>query len=107
MKKQWIGFHSEAKGHITLDEGAVHALLHGGKSLLPAGVTDVSGQFDAGDVIEVLDEQHTVIGRGVVNYSAKQLSDVIGMNSDEVIKHTKVQRIEVIHRDEWIELHNS
>lgn len=106
MKKQWIGFHSEPKGHVKIDAGAVHALLHGGKSLLPAGVKQVNGSFQTGDVIEVLDEHASIIGRGMVNYSSEQLSAVAGMNSDQVLQHTSVQRIEVVHRDEWIALYD-
>lgn len=101
VKKQWIGFHSEPKGRITVDDGAAKALVHGGKSLLPAGVVAVEGEFHPGDVIEVADLTGRVIGRGVVNYDSGQLMAVCGMNTDEVTRRLDVQRIEVIHRDEW------
>jgi glutamate 5-kinase len=104
VKKQWIGFHSEPKGRVTVDEGAAHALVSGGKSLLPAGVIDVSGDFHPGDVVEVADPNQKVIGRGVVNYDAGQLKAVSGMNTEEVIRRMDVQRMEVIHRDEWLAL---
>jgi glutamate 5-kinase len=104
VKKQWIGFHSEPKGRVTVDEGAAHALVHGGKSLLPAGVIDVDGDFHPGDVVEVTDPTRQVIGRGVVNYDAGQLKLVAGMNSEEVVRRLDVQRMEVIHRDEWLTL---
>lgn len=104
VKKQWIGFHSEPKGCVTVDDGAVHALVHGGKSLLPAGITSVSGEFHPGDVIEVAGSDRGIIGRGVVNYSSTQLVAVSGMNTEEVTRRIEVQRIEVIHRDEWLAL---
>mgnify|MGYP001287655513 CR=1 FL=1 len=104
MKKQWIGFHSLPKGQITVDEGAEKALLNGGKSLLPAGVTAVSGDFHPGDVVEVLGLSGHPIGRGVVNYASWQLQAAAGLSSDEVLKRLDVQRIEVIHRDEWMSL---
>jgi glutamate 5-kinase len=104
VKKQWIGFHSEPRGQVIVDEGAVKALIHGGKSLLPAGVTAVSGDFFPGDVIEVVRQDRQVIGRGVVNYTSAQLIAVSGMNTEEVTRRIDVQRIEVIHRDEWLSL---
>ncbi|WP_072328891.1 MULTISPECIES: glutamate 5-kinase [unclassified Paenibacillus] len=104
MKKQWLGFHSQPQGTVTVDEGAEQALVAGGRSLLPAGVREVEGDFHPGDVIEVVNLAHRTIGRGVVNYAAWQLQAVAGLGTDEVQKRIDVQRIEVIHRDEWITL---
>lgn len=106
MKKQWIGFHSISKGTIHVDQGAANALLYRGKSLLPAGITEVNGDFHPGDVIEVCNLQQQVIGRGVVNYAAWQLKAVAGMSTHEVNKRVDVQRLEVVHRDEWITFSN-
>lgn len=104
MKKQWIGFHSLPQGVVYVDAGAEHALLDDGRSLLPAGVTTVSGDFHPGDVIEVQNLQGRTIGRGVVNYAAWQLQAVAGLSTEEVQKRVEVHRIEVIHRDEWLTL---
>ncbi|MCC2683840.1 MAG: gamma-glutamyl kinase [Paenibacillaceae bacterium] len=104
MKKQWVGFHSTPQGLIAIDQGAETALLSGGKSLLPAGIASVSGEFYPGDVVEVANAGGQVIGRGVVNYAAWQLQAVAGLSTDEVRKRVTVTRIEVIHRDEWIHL---
>ncbi|NBI30553.1 glutamate 5-kinase [Chengkuizengella marina] len=104
MKKQWLGFHSLTKGKIEIDNGAEKALLTGGKSLLPAGVIKVMGEFHPGDVIEVTNQSNKVIGRGVVNYASWQLQAVVGLSTIEVKKRIDVQRIEVIHRDEWVAL---
>ncbi|MDP5273883.1 glutamate 5-kinase [Chengkuizengella axinellae] len=103
-KKQWLGFHSVPKGIITVDQGAEQALIMGGKSLLPAGVIQISGDFHPGDVIEVTNQSDKVIGRGVVNYASWQLKAVVGMSTNEVKKRIDVNRIEVIHRDEWVTL---
>jgi glutamate 5-kinase len=103
-KKQWVGFHSVAHGTITVDLGARGALQTGGKSLLPAGVTDVEGDFHPGDVVEVTDIAGQLLGRGIVNYAAWQLKAVAGLSTDEVQKRVEVPRIEVIHRDEWVNL---
>ncbi|WP_235941413.1 glutamate 5-kinase [Paenibacillus puerhi] len=104
MKKQWLGFHSQPQGTVVVDEGAEQALVAGGRSLLPAGVREVAGDFHPGDVIEVVNASQRTIGRGVVNYASWQLQAVAGLSTDEVQKRIEVQRMEVIHRDEWITL---
>ncbi|WP_281888051.1 glutamate 5-kinase [Paenibacillus sp. YYML68] len=104
VKKQWLGFHSQPLGTVVVDEGAERALVSGGKSLLPAGVREVAGEFHPGDVIEVLNASGQTVGRGVVNYAAWQLQAVAGLGTDEVQRRIEVPRIEVIHRDEWITL---
>jgi glutamate 5-kinase len=101
-KKQWVGFHSQPQGVVVVDHGAENALLTGGKSLLPAGITDVSGDFCPGDVIEVQNANRQSIGRGIVNYAAWQLHMVAGMSTEEALKQVEVTRMEVIHRDEWM-----
>ncbi|WP_040951132.1 glutamate 5-kinase [Gorillibacterium massiliense] len=104
MKKQWVRFHSLPQGSIVVDSGAEDALLSGGKSLLPAGVVEVTGDFNPGDVVEVLNIHGQAIGRGAINYAAWQLQAVAGLSTDEVQKRVDVVRIEVIHRDEWISI---
>ncbi|MGG4142784.1 glutamate 5-kinase [Paenibacillus algorifonticola] len=104
MKKQWLGFHSLPQGTISVDAGAELALLTGGKSLLPAGITGSSGDFHPGDIVEVLSASGETIGRGVVNYAAWQAKAAAGLGSEEVKRRIDVSRIEVIHRDEWVSL---
>ncbi|WP_026297191.1 glutamate 5-kinase [Paenibacillus daejeonensis] len=102
MKKQWVSFHSQPQGSITVDEGAETALLTGGKSLLPAGIRGSTGDYHSGDVVEVRNIRQETIGRGVVNYEAWQVQAAAGLSSDEVRQRLDVVRIEVIHRDEWV-----
>jgi glutamate 5-kinase len=102
IKKQWVGFHSLTQGTVFIDRGAEAALVTGGRSLLPAGVTEITGEFHPGDVIEVRNLEKRILGRGIVNYASWQLQAVSGLSSEEVQKRVEVQRIEVIHRDEWI-----
>ncbi|MFC4777617.1 glutamate 5-kinase [Paenibacillus sp. GCM10023252] len=106
MKKQWLGFHSMPQGKITIDEGAQDALLVRGKSLLPAGIRQTEGDFHPGDVVVVVNDAGETLGRGVVNYEAWQVQAVAGLSTDEVRRRVEVNRIEVIHRDEWISLHS-
>ncbi|MCH7321405.1 glutamate 5-kinase [Solibacillus sp. MA9] len=94
--KQWVTL-TEASGKLFIDEGAVNALQHGGKSLLPAGIYAFEGQFNRGDVVEVYD-RHTCIGRGEVLYSAKELEQAMGKRTDELSNAP----IEVIHRNHWV-----
>ncbi|MBE9916427.1 glutamate 5-kinase [Paenibacillus donghaensis] len=105
MKKQWLGFMSTPLGSLRVDPGAEEALVNGGHSLLPVGIKIVDGHFQAGDVVEVLNLEGNVLGRGIVNYDDEQLRHIKGMSSSEVIqKLGTVHRLEVIHRDEWITL---
>lgn len=102
VKKQWLSFHSLINGHVVIDEGAETALLERGKSLLPAGIKEVHGEFHIGDVIEVYNIQGKVLGRGIINYNDWQIKAVKGLNSNDVQKRVQVDKIEVIHRDEWV-----
>ncbi|HEX7057074.1 MAG TPA: glutamate 5-kinase [Bacilli bacterium] len=101
MKKQWVGFLSKPQGTIQIDQGAEKALLFGGKSLLPAGVIAVTGEFHPGDVVEVQNAQKQTIGRGVSNYASWQIRAVAGMSLKEAQKRVDAHPAEVIHRDEW------
>jgi glutamate 5-kinase len=96
-KKQWIAFHSGTKGRILVDDGAKDALLNKHKSLLIPGVEQVEGNFQPGDVVEVIDMQCQPIGRGKANYFASELKELIREK-----KNLKNNSKEVIHRDEWV-----
>ncbi|WP_284638786.1 glutamate 5-kinase [Paenibacillus silviterrae] len=104
VKKQWLGFHSQPQGRVVVDDGAELAMVSGGRSLLPAGVREVQGEFHPGDVIEVVNQSQQTVGRGVVNYASWQLQAVAGLSTEEVQKRIDVNRMEVIHRDEWVTL---
>jgi glutamate 5-kinase len=104
MKKQWVGFHSPTRGVITIDRGAVRAMLEQQKSLLPAGVTSWQGEFMPGDVVEVENPDGSIIGRGIINYSSQQLDEAKGLSTEDVVQILDVTRVEVIHRDEWLSL---
>jgi glutamate 5-kinase len=98
-RKLWIGFASQVDGVIVVDDGARRALVERGKSLLPAGVTKVSGQFDENDVVEVRDSSNAVIARGMVLSDAATLRQIIGKRTTDLpsdVAH------EVIHRDDLV-----
>ncbi|WP_067836203.1 glutamate 5-kinase [Amphibacillus sediminis] len=100
-QKQWIAFHSKAKGRIYIDKGANHALLRQGKSLLAVGIVKTEQDFGQDDVVEVF-YQNKCIAKGQVNYSAKQIAQVKGLSSQEVMQITGCSRPEVIHRNKLI-----
>ncbi|ENH96998.1 gamma-glutamyl kinase [Gracilibacillus halophilus YIM-C55.5] len=100
-QKQWIAFHSPIQGRIYVDKGAVEAILHQGKSLLPAGIRWIDGSFDAGAVVEIVDE-NTVIAKGQVNYSSRDMKQTKGESSQVVMERTMVNRPEVVHRDRLV-----
>ncbi|MFA9560086.1 glutamate 5-kinase [Evansella sp. AB-rgal1] len=101
-KKQWIAFHSSPKGKIIIDNGATEAILEKGKSLLPVGIKDVYGVFNAGDVVEVINTKGNIIGKGQVNFSSEQLQKIKGKDSLVVEKETNCKIAEAIHRNQWI-----
>ena len=87
-RKAWIAFGTTTKGQITVDEGAKTALLDKGKSLLPAGVIDVSGDFEDGDTVDVIDSAGELLARGLVNFAAADLEKVKGLKSGEIWNNT-------------------
>jgi glutamate 5-kinase len=101
-RKAWIGGHLEPKGEITLDEGAAGA-MKSGKSLLPAGVLSVTGQFSRGDAVVLLDTEGQTIGRGLVAYDAEEAQLIAGRNSREIEAIVGYPgRAEMIHRDDLV-----
>lgn len=107
IKKQWLGFLSTPLGTLIVDDGAAYALSRENRSLLPVGIKQVEGQFHAGDVIEVVNLQREVLGRGIVNYDHDQLQLICGLPSSEISTRLGIEdihRLEAVHRDEWISL---
>ena len=101
-RKAWIGGHLEPRGDITLDAGAVRA-MKSGKSLLPAGVTSVSGRFSRGDAVVILNPDGRTIGRGLVAYDVDEARLIAGRNSREIEAIVGYPgRAEMIHRDDLV-----
>lgn len=101
---QWIAFHSAVSGALIVDEGAEKALLYMGKSLLPAGIVQVEGDFSHGDVVEIRNSSGELIAKGEVNYSSEELKQVKGMSTDEAKTIVNRNVSEVVHRDYMIVL---
>ncbi len=83
-RKQWLAGHLQAKGTLVLDLGASRVLSCKGKSLLPVGVTSVSGDFQRGEMVVCVDSQGKEIARGLVNYSSQETKKIIGKSSKKI-----------------------
>ena len=102
-RKQWLADHLQVSGKVSLDAGAVRVLRNEGKSLLPIGVTQVSGEFQRGAVVAVLDTEGRDIARGLVNYSADEARRIAGKASGEIENILGyVDEPELIHRDNLV-----
>ncbi len=99
--KLWLKYAKPAKGRLTVDDGAARVLRESGSSLLPVGVVAVEGSFEAGDAVEVAVDG-TAIGKGIVDYSATELTQVTGLKSAEVRERLPHAADEVIHRDRFV-----
>ncbi|HSM57295.1 MAG TPA: glutamate 5-kinase [Candidatus Sulfomarinibacteraceae bacterium] len=84
-RKRWILAGPTPVGTITVDAGAARALCDGGGSLLPAGISEVSGQFDRGDAIFILDPEERRLARGIVRYGSDDLRRIQGCHSEEIV----------------------
>jgi glutamate 5-kinase len=99
-RKIWIGGSLETKGAVYIDAGAARA-LESGKSLLPAGVTQIEGAFARGDCVAIRDAQGVEIGRGLVAYDALHAEKIRGRNSRDIVQILGTPgRAEMIHRDD-------
>lgn len=103
MRKRWIAFYQTPQGRLTIDDGARRALLKQGKSLLPAGIVEVEGRFEEGDLVRVCDVVGAEVGRGLVNYSAPQIDQIKGLASAAIVERLGYKHYdEVIHRDNLV-----
>jgi glutamate 5-kinase len=101
-RKQWIAGTLKPAGAISVDDGAVRALM-GGKSLLPAGVTRAVGRFERGDTVSIIGPDGSEIARGICAYSDADAARIIGRKSAETEKVLGYRgRDEIVHRDDLV-----
>lgn len=102
-RKQWLADHVRLAGRLTLDAGAVRALVHEGKSLLPVGVVACSGQFERGEVVGCCDPDGREVARGLVNYSAAETQRIMRKPSSEIQALLGyIDEPELIHRNNLV-----
>jgi glutamate 5-kinase len=101
-RKQWIAGTLRPAGAISVDEGAVRALMQG-KSLLPAGVTRAVGRFDRGDTVSIVGPDGVEVARGICAYSDSDAARIIGRKSGEIETVLGFRgRDEIVHRDDLV-----
>ncbi|SDT18804.1 glutamate 5-kinase [Microlunatus soli] len=101
----WLAHATDASGELILDAGAVDAVLRRKASLLPAGVTEVRGDFSAGDPVNLVGPDGVLIARGLANYDSAELPDLLGRHTDELLAELgEGYDRTVVHRDALIVL---
>jgi glutamate 5-kinase len=99
--KLWLKYAKPSRGRVVVDAGAARVLRESGSSLLPVGIAEVSGEFDAGDAVDVIGEGE-LIGKGISDFSSRELAQVIGMKTGAVRDVLPHAADEVIHRDRFV-----
>jgi glutamate 5-kinase len=99
----WLAHATEGKGRIYLDDGAVRAVVERKASLLAAGITQVSGTFEVGDPVDLVDGSGFAVARGLVNYDSDELPSLAGRSTRELARElgSSYER-EVVHRDDLV-----
>ena len=100
-RRFWLRHAAGAVGRLQLDDGAVTAVVRRRRSLLAAGITGVEGEFEAGDVVELIDLSGIVVARGMVGFDAAELPELIGRSTRDLPPEL---RREVIHADDLVPL---
>jgi glutamate 5-kinase len=99
----WLAHAAVARGTLTLDAGAVTAVVQRRASLLPAGITAVDGTFEAGDPVDLADEDGKVNARGLVNYDAAEIPGLMGRSTRWLASRLGAEyEREVVHRDDLV-----
>jgi glutamate 5-kinase len=101
-RQDWLTHTSKVRGQLVIDDGAKHALMQTGASLLAVGINSVGGRFAQGDSVEIV-HQDALIGKGLVNYSSTELRRIAGCNSnkiDEILGYSAGEA--VVHRDNLV-----
>jgi glutamate 5-kinase len=102
-RRRWIMSAARPNGAIRVDAGAARALVGNGKSLLPSGIVEVTGDFARGDVVRVLGPESHSLGQGIVNYSRGELDRIKGLKTGQIAAALGSKPYdEAIHRDNLV-----
>ncbi|MFU2210655.1 glutamate 5-kinase [Solidesulfovibrio sp. C21] len=102
-RKFWLAYHHEPQGILIVDDGAVGALRDKGKSLLPAGIVDVAGDFTVGSMVRITSVDGESIGVGLTNYGAADLRKIMGLKSSRLEQVLgEASYTEAVHRDNML-----
>ncbi len=101
--KRWLGWAARPQGTLTLDPGALNAICSNGKSLLPIGISSITGSFTKGAVLSLCNLAGEEFGRGLSNYSSLDIAKILGKKSESIIELLGILPYEeVIHRDNLV-----
>ena len=104
-RKHWLAFTARTRGALRIDAGAAMALRERGRSLLPAGITGVEGEFGIGDAVACVDPAGREVARGLVAYSAQEVARICGLSTRQIAQVLGYSNGgEVIHRDDLVVL---
>ena len=99
----WLAHASSPRGRLTLDDGAVAAVVERRLSLLPAGVTAVEGEFSAGDPVDLVSPTGVALARGLVAFDAEEIPKMLGKTTKELAAAFGVEfERELVHRDDLV-----
>jgi glutamate 5-kinase len=103
-RKKWMAFNPRTEGSIVVDRGAERAILQQGRSLLPAGVREIRGEFAIGSVISILDEDGREVARGLSNFASEELGKIRGLNTRKIAEVLGIEEHfdTVVHRDNLV-----
>jgi glutamate 5-kinase len=103
--KLWLKYAKPSRGTLVIDAGAARAVREGAASLLPVGVVEVRGDFDAGDAVDIVELDDSgvaharTLAKGICSYTAEELRQVIGLKSDAIREILPRASDEAVHRD--------
>jgi glutamate 5-kinase len=102
-RKHWLAFTAKTRGQIVIDEGAARALINKGRSLLPAGILRVEGDFKIGDSVSCVNESNDEVARGLAAYSSEDVQRLAGKPTNQITRVLGYSNgDEVIHRDDLV-----
>ena len=102
-RKRWIAIRTRSRGSIAVDDGAKHALIERGASLLPAGIVEVEGEFGIGERVNLLDGCGRVFAVGLVSYPASEIERMKGRQSEEFLEVLGYKYVEeIVHREDLV-----
>jgi glutamate 5-kinase len=102
-RKHWLAFTARPHGELVIDDGAARALVRSGRSLLPAGIIEVRGQFGMGDTVSCVTGSGSELARGLVAYTSVEIVRILGRPTREIPSVLGYSNgDEVIHRDDLV-----
>lgn len=103
-RQSWLAFAARPRGQLTIDAGARRAVLEQGRSLLPAGIVGVQGDFEVGDLVALIDAHGKQVAVGLAGYSSAELRSVFGQRSEQIatMLGSRAAHPEAVHRDNLV-----